>query len=117
MTRAIAVATVAALLAGCAHTHTQLTIGGTAPGTGGATGSVNVRAGSASAALIAIGILAGTAYVESREGAVRYRANPFLALDPDAPRTAPPPMDEARRVNEQDCTRPIADPAANLRCR
>ncbi|MFY9313993.1 MAG: hypothetical protein WAO95_00365 [Burkholderiales bacterium] len=28
-----------------------------------------------------------------------------------------PEMDPARRVVEQDCTRPIEDPAANLRCR
>ena len=28
-----------------------------------------------------------------------------------------PPMDESRRVNVQDCTRPIADSGANLRCR
>jgi len=28
-----------------------------------------------------------------------------------------PPLDESRRVNEQDCTRPIEDGAANLRCR
>jgi len=115
MIRTIAVAA-AAFLAGCAHTQTQLTIGGTAPGTGGVTGSVNVRAGSASAALIAIGVLAGAAYAESREAGVRYRANPFLALDPDSPRSAPP-MSEVRRVNEQDCTRPIEDAAANLRCR
>jgi hypothetical protein len=115
MIRAITAA-VTAVLAGCAHTSAELAIGGTAPGTGGATGSVNVRAGSASAALIAIGIFAGAAYAESRQAGVRYRANPFLALDPDFPRAAPP-MDEARRVNEQDCTRPVADPAANLRCR
>lgn len=30
---------------------------------------------------------------------------------------APPPMDEQRRVNEHDCTRPVADYSANLRCR
>ena len=28
-----------------------------------------------------------------------------------------PPLDEARRVNAQDCTRPIENPTANLRCR
>jgi hypothetical protein len=28
-----------------------------------------------------------------------------------------PPMDERRRMHEQDCRRPIADEAANLRCR
>lgn len=29
----------------------------------------------------------------------------------------PPPMLDLRRVNEQDCTKPIADYSANLRCR
>jgi hypothetical protein len=28
-----------------------------------------------------------------------------------------PPLDESRRVNVQDCTRPIENPTANLRCR
>jgi hypothetical protein len=28
-----------------------------------------------------------------------------------------PPMDEARKVNLQDCTRPIEDWSANLKCR
>lgn len=26
-------------------------------------------------------------------------------------------LDPGRRVNEQDCTRPIEDPSANLKCR
>lgn len=29
----------------------------------------------------------------------------------------PPPLDPARRVLEQDCTKPIEDWSANLRCR
>lgn len=29
----------------------------------------------------------------------------------------PPPMDELRRVNEHDCTKPVTDYSANLRCR
>jgi len=29
----------------------------------------------------------------------------------------PPPMDEQRRVNEHDCTKPVTDYSANLRCR
>jgi hypothetical protein len=29
----------------------------------------------------------------------------------------PPPLDGARRVNEQDCTQPIVDASANLKCR
>jgi len=30
---------------------------------------------------------------------------------------APPPLDPARRVLEQDCSRPVVDPSANLKCR
>ncbi len=29
----------------------------------------------------------------------------------------PPELDPARTVREQDCTRPLEDPGANLRCR
>ena len=32
------------------------------------------------------------------------------------PRTAPP-LDPARRVNEQDCTKPVELSAGNLRCK
>jgi len=31
--------------------------------------------------------------------------------------SAAPPMKPDRRINEQDCTQPIVDPTANLRCR
>jgi len=30
---------------------------------------------------------------------------------------AAPPLDPARRVREQDCSRPPEDPSANLKCR
>jgi len=40
----------------------------------------------------------------------------FSYADAPLDRT-PPPMDEQRRVNEQDCTKPVADYSANLRCR
>ena len=95
----------AALAAGCAHYElnaTSNTAGSAAavPGRTVTGGSVQVQAGgsSAAAALIAIGILAGVA---AREPA----ASPAPVLAPE------------RRVNEQDCTQPIADPGANLKCR
>jgi hypothetical protein len=53
--------------------------------------------GSAAAALLAIGILAGMAAAVPQE---------------KAPELAP-----NRRVNEQDCTKPVADLTANLKCR
>ncbi|MCX7962505.1 MAG: hypothetical protein N2653_13180 [Burkholderiales bacterium] len=115
MARALAIA-VLALLAGCAHTQAQVTVGAAPPAAGGFSGAVRVQAGSGAAALAALGLLAGAAWFESSQAGVRYRANPFLAIEPDAPRRAPP-MDDARRVNAQDCTRPIEDASANLRCR
>ena len=94
-----------ALLAGCS-THYQLNAGsgmlppgGAAPGTTVSGGSAQLQAGgSGAAALLAIGILAGIAAAQPSP--------------PPAPQLAP-----GRRVNEQDCTKPIADPAANLKCR
>ena len=32
-------------------------------------------------------------------------------------KTRVPPMDPERRVHEQDCSQPIEDPSANLKCR
>jgi len=97
-------AVASAFLAGCA-TQGQVS---------GGTGSVGFQIQSGRAALIALGILAIIAEHEREEG---YRhANPLTALDPSAPR-AVPPMDASRMVNEQDCSKPIADGSANLRCR
>ena len=40
------------------------------------------------------------------------------ASDPTRPlEERPPDMDPSRRVNEQDCTQPIVDGSANLRCK
>jgi len=33
------------------------------------------------------------------------------------PASPPPPLDAGRRVNEVDCTKPIKDSSANLKCR
>ena len=35
----------------------------------------------------------------------------------DRPEPYPPAMDEGRRVNAQDCRRPIDETAGNLKCR
>lgn len=110
------------LLAGCsAHTSVRIGSGaaGVAPGTTvtSTSAGLSVQSGSTAGALLAIGVLAAATYgSESYNGGIRYRANPFFALEPPAPRSAPP-LDESRRVNEQDCTRPIEDWSANLKCR
>jgi hypothetical protein len=51
----------------------------------------------------------------SRHNAHLY-SNPTIAIDPSAPRWVPP-MDENRKVNLQDCSKPIVDASANLSCR
>lgn len=89
-----------ALLAGC-HAHTGVAVGpGASASAPGATASVGFHAGPAASALIGLGFVAALIHGE----------------DGHAMRAAPEP-DPTRRVQEQDCTRPIADPAANLRCR
>lgn len=92
------------LIAGCSHGQLQFN-GGTASTTSGGTAissssaGLSVQAsGSTAAALIGLGIA----------GAVIYRSE----ASGRAPELAP-----VRRVNEQDCTRPIEDISANLKCR
>ncbi len=64
-----------------------------------------------------LGVMGSFAIVDEHSREDRnMHLNPFIALDPHAPR-AVPPMDEARKVNEQDCSKPIADWSANLSCR
>ena len=92
------------LIAGCSHGQLQFN-GGAASTTSGGTAissssaGLSVQAsGSTAAALIGLGIA----------GAVIYRSE----ASGRAPELAP-----VRRVNEQDCTRPIEDISANLKCR
>jgi len=94
--------------AGCASTSVQVSGGGPQP-TAGAPGN------SALGALLFLGFAAGIGY-ESYQGGMRYRANPFDAMLQPTP-LPPPPLDPSRRVIEADCTKPIADWSANLRCR
>ena len=85
----------AVLAAGCAS-QTRISAGG-----GGAAGvrvGVDVHSGSALGPIIAIGALGVMSAADSEP-------------------TSPPKLLEGRRVSEQDCTRPIEDPSANLRCR
>ncbi len=91
-------------IAGCSHGQVQFS-GGAASTTSGGTAissssaGLNVQAsGSTAAALIGLGIA----------GAVIYRSE----ASGRAPELAP-----VRKVNEQDCTRPIEDISANLKCR
>lgn len=93
----------ALLLAGCSsRSYVQASSSGS-PSTGVSTsGSVYVQGQSALAALIAIGVLAGASYRSDRE-------TPPLAPTPE--------LDASRRVLEHDCTKPIVDWSANLKCK
>lgn len=91
---------VALLTAGCSHTSVQGRWDGTSTTSAGASVGISGSGSFATWLLIGIGLIA--------------------AGEAAAPRTAPPAhteLDKARRVNEQDCTQPIKDWSANLKCR
>lgn len=68
----------------------------------GCGGHSNVQERTTFGTLLAIGFLVGVSY-ESDRGM--------------PPSVRVPELDASRTVNEQDCTRPIENPSANLRCR
>ena len=115
MARRWLAALLCALFAGCssqANVRAGFS-GGAGPQAGSASAgsqvSVQVQSGSVAGALLALGILAAVWHGGDRE---RYGFGAFPV------ESAPvPPLDESRRINVQDCTRPIEDAAANLRCR
>jgi hypothetical protein len=92
------------LAGGCSHASVNAsasTAFGAAPAAGGSVtgGSIGVHAHShALAALLVAGMFIAAA--------IDYQENP-----------PPPALDGGRRINEQDCTRPIDPTAGNLRCR
>ncbi len=99
----------AVLVSGCSgQASLRATSGGGAP-PGGSVG-VDVRSTSTAGALIGLGVVA-IAIHGSGEGYARSRVSP-PGFEPIAP-----PMDPARVVREADCTRPIEDLSANLRCK
>jgi len=58
--------------------------------------------------------LCGCSYGQLQLGTIGVAAV-IDGRDPMASST--PPLDPARRVKAQDCSRPIEDPSANLKCR
>lgn len=86
-------------LGGCANSAWQLSTGGPGlpPGPPPPGGSASVSTTSAGA-LVVLGLF----------GFLTSGGTPFYAA---------PPMDPERRVVEHDCTKPIEEPGANLRCR
>jgi len=117
MMRAFALS-LAVLLAGCSgHSNVQLA-SNTVPAGGVSTGgAVQVQSNSALGVLLAIGVLMGASYASDRQreaDGLGYRSN---ALLPSQDSVLAPAMNAGRSVNVQDCTRPIVDWSANLRCR
>ena len=101
--RITAAVLLALCVAGCGgNSYLQAGASGS-PSTGVTTGgSVSVQGRTTFAALLAIGILAGVSHRGERELLPAGRM---------------PELDASRRVLEQDCTKPIEDWSANLRCR
>jgi hypothetical protein len=105
--RLIGAALAAAALAGCGGNYAAHGAGAAAGGSsgsvvvdGGLHASVTISISSAAANAIAAGALIG-----------------FLAAGNNVSPLRPAPMREDRTINEQDCTQPIANAAANLKCR
>ena len=96
----------ALVCAGCANSSVQ--VGGPRP-------TLNAGGSSFIGVLAVMGL--AVASQESWSNGVHYRANPFDVFQPGAQSFAAPPLDPERRVQEVDCTKPIADWSANLRCR
>jgi hypothetical protein len=95
----LAAALAALALAGCANTSWQFSSGGApqpVPPSGGF--SVGTTSTNWFATLLTFGLI----------NYAMFGGTPFYAA---------PPMDPERRVAEQDCSKPIEDPSANLRCR
>ena len=109
-------------LAGCANSAATLatstaTASSVTAGTT-AVGAEITAAGSGAGAIALFAVAAAmmmTASTESASGTTTYNANPFAAMDSTSRR--PPELDASRRVHEQDCTKPILDWSANLKCR
>jgi len=93
----------ALLLAGCGgHANVQVRSSGS-PSTSVSTGaSVNVQGRSTFGAMLAIGLLAGASHGGDRGLPSSARA---------------PELEDSRRVLEHDCTKPIVDWSANLKCK
>lgn len=88
----------ALLLAGCSSAHSNWSLSASSA-TGTASVNVDIRGGSNAAAVLGIALFAAAA----SSGA--------------SPAQPAPQLDAARRVNEVDCTKPIKDWSANLKCR
>lgn len=104
--------------AGCGgNSYVQFASSGS-PSTGVSTGgSVNIQGRSTAGVLIAIGILAGASYASDREHESYGMQRPSSAFTPMQRNLPVPELDARRSVNEQDCSKPIENWSANLKCK
>ena len=105
----------ASLLVGCAHSNVSLNSSGSAAGgTTRVSGQISAF-GSGAAAVVLFGIAAVAIHSsELSNDGIGYRGESSTAIAPTAP---PPKLDGSRRVNEQDCSKPIQNWSANLKCK
>ena len=119
MSRALVSLLACAALAGCNASYGFAYRGGSAvvqPTTTvvqGGTVYYSSTSASAGAVALAVGFL-GFALQSDSGAYYRVNANPFAAVTSTE---WLPALDPERRVNEQDCTQPIEDWSANLRCK
>jgi hypothetical protein len=99
---------IAMMLSGCTHVSVQ----GSAVG-GTTTTSSNVSVGYSGSGSAAMWVLIGIGLIAAEYGG--SRAARERGLEPQAKPVQP--MDASRQVNEVDCSQPIQDWSANLKCR
>lgn len=109
------------LLAACASSHVQVSAASGTPA-GAPPAGTSVTAGSSGLHVHGSGGLATAIVVMSLIAAgIEYNREDRPFPDPRSliPGNSEPPapLAPARRTNEQDCSEPIADPYANLKCK
>jgi hypothetical protein len=115
--RAIALS-LALLLAGCGgHSNVQFASSALPPGGVSTGGSVQAQSQSTLAVLIAIGVLMGVSYASGRQEESLGPRSGQSSSGFGTSSTEVPGMDRTRRVIESDCTKPIEDRSANLKCK
>lgn len=102
------------LLAACSHTEVRVDSAAAATRTQGGL-QVRIEGGRGLAALVGLTALTAAMFDYERDR-MRYRENRFMPLGETRPDMAPP-LATDRTISEQDCTRPIEDFSANLKCR
>ncbi|MDH3318161.1 MAG: hypothetical protein OEO84_00535 [Betaproteobacteria bacterium] len=96
------------LLAGCTHASVQMNSGGGAMST-----TTSVSAGYSGHGSAAAWVLIGIGLVAAEYGGSQAARERGLEPEPAGARN----LDASRQVNEQDCSKPIRDWSANLKCK